>query len=142
LYLRPFRTRCWDKEPPCLTNGLSFLILAITFPIGGWFRKSLKEKWLEKQPNRYEKIDIEHIPNPFDKNSWIKTGLSWGAFMFLIMSIGFLYFDGQEITLKSILIGSVLYTIAGLGFGYTMKIFMNKTMNKKGKNTVANKELS
>lgn len=86
-----------------------------------------KEKWLEKQPKRYKNIDIKHIPNPFDKKSWIKTGLNWGAFMFLIMSIGFPYFTGQEITWKTLLLGIVTWTIGGLGFGYTMKLFMNKT---------------
>ena len=123
---------------PCLTNGLSFLIRAITFPIWGWFRKSLKEKWLEKQPKRYENIDIKHISNPFDKKSWIKTGLSWGAFMFLVMSIGFTYFEGEEITLKTLLLGLVIWTIGGLGFGYTMKLFMGKTIMKKEENTAAN----
>ena len=58
--------------------------------------------------------------------------------MFLIMSIGFPYFEGQEITLKTLLLGIIIWTIGGLGFGYIMKIFMNKTMNKKGKNTAAN----
>ena len=119
-------------------NGFSFIILVLTFPIWGWFRKILKENWLKKQPERYENINIELTPNRFDKKSWIKTGLSWGAFMFLTMSIGFPYFDGQEITLKTLLLGIIIWTIGGLGFGYTMKIFMNKTMNKKGKNTAAN----
>ena len=59
--------------------------------------------------------------------------------MFVIMTFGFPYFDGQEITLKSILIGIYFGQFAGLGFGYTMKMFMNKTTNKKGKNTTANK---
>jgi hypothetical protein len=121
-----------------LTNGLSFLILAITYPIWDWFRKKLKAKWLKKQPKRYENIDIEHIPNPFDIRSWIKTGLSWGAFMFLIMSIGFPYFNGQKKTLKNLILGLVIWTIGGLGFGYTMKLFMNKTISKKNENIVAN----
>ena len=124
---------------PCLTNGLSFLILAITYPIWGWFKKRLKEKWLAKQPKRYENIDIEHIPNPFDNKSWIKTGLSWGALMFLTMSIGFPYFEGQEITWITLLLGIVTWTIGGIGFGYTMKLFVNKTINKKEeKNTSTN----
>ena len=126
------------KIIPCIMNGFSFIILALTFPIWGWFKKSLKENWLKNQPERYENINIEITPNPFDKKSWIKTGLTWGTFMFLIMTFGFPYFDGQEITLKSILIGLIIWTVAGLAFGYTMKIFMNKTMNKKGKNTAAN----
>ncbi len=33
---------------PCLTDWLSFLILIITFPIWGWFRKSLKKQIVRK----------------------------------------------------------------------------------------------
>ncbi|MFT6192966.1 MAG: hypothetical protein ACJAV8_002416 [Polaribacter sp.] len=122
---------------PCLRNGFSFIILAITFPVWGWFRKSLRANWLEKQPERYRNIEIKIRPNPFDKINWKKTGLSWGAFMFIIMSFVFPYFYGQEITLKSISLGAVIWTIAGLLFGYTMKIFMNKAINKKVKNMAA-----
>jgi len=116
---------------PCLTNGLSFIVLALTFPIWGWFRKTWKAKWLAKQPMRYENVAIQTVPNPFDKKSWIKTGLSWGAFMFLFMSVGFPYFEGQEITWKKLLLGVVIWTIGGLGFGYSMKVFMNKAVSKK-----------
>ncbi|MCC5944511.1 MAG: hypothetical protein JJT94_06215 [Bernardetiaceae bacterium] len=130
-------TNCGNTIP-CLTNGLSFLILAITFPIWGWFRKMLREKWLEKQPKRYKNIDIKPVPNLLDNKNCIKTGLVWGAFMFLIMSIGFPYFDGQEITWKTVLFGIVIWTISGLGFAYTMKLFMNKTINKKEENTATN----
>ncbi|TXD49580.1 hypothetical protein [Polaribacter sp. IC063] len=126
-------TNC-EKIIPCLMNAFSFIMLTITFPIWGWFRKSLKANWLKKQPKRYINIDIKMRPNPYDKKSWIKTGLSWGGFMFIVISILFPYFENQEITLKNILIGLVLWTIAGLVFGYTMKIFMNKSINKKGKN--------
>ena len=80
---------------------------------------------------RYENVAIQTVPNPFDKKSWIKTGLSWGAFMFLFMSVGFPYFEGQEITWKKLLLGVVIWTIGGLGFGYSMKVFMNKAVSKK-----------
>lgn len=121
------------KIIPCLTNALSFLILVITFPIWGWFRKSLKIKWLEKQPERYKDIDIEKTRNLFDKKSWINTGLSWGFFMFIMMSILFPYFDGTEITLKTIFLGILIWSIAGLVFGYTMKLFFNATVRKNNK---------
>ena len=98
------------------------------------FRSKNSENWLKKQPKRYENIHLEITPNPFDKKNWIKTGLTWGAFMFIIITFGFPYFiDGQKITSKSILIGLIIWTIAGLVFGYTMKLFMSK----KGKNTAA-----
>ncbi len=116
---------------PCLTNGLSFIILVVTFPVWGWFRKRLKNKWLEKQPARYENVDVIQIPNPFDKSNWIKTGLTWGVLMFLIMSIIYPYVTGQGITWKTIVLGIVIWTIGGLVFGYSMKLFMNKALQKK-----------
>lgn len=114
---------------PCLTNALSFIILAITFPIWGWFRNALKAKWLEKQPQRYENIDIESIANPFDEKNWIKTGLGWGVFMFFAMSIAFPFLSGEEISLYSLWLGLVIWTIGGLGFGYSMKVFLNKRLS-------------
>ncbi|MEX2350024.1 MAG: hypothetical protein WD554_04030 [Flavobacteriaceae bacterium] len=119
---------------PCLMNAFSFIILALTFPIWGWFKRSLKTKWLSKQPERYEHIDIEHIPHPFDEKSWVASGLNWGAFMFVLMSIVYPYFTGGEITLKTLVLGVVIWTIGGLGYGYTMKLYMNK----KAKNKVGN----
>lgn len=123
------------KIIPCLRNWFSLIILAVTFPVWGWFRKSLKSKWLKNQPKRYEKIDITIKPNPFDKKAWIKTGLTWGTMMFLIMTVVFPYFIGQKITLRSILAGLIIWTIGGLVFGYTMKLISTK----KGKNTSSDK---
>jgi len=123
---------------PCLPNGLSFIILAITFPIWGWFKERMKAKWLEKQPARFDNISVDHIPNPFDKKTWVATGLTWGVLMFLMMSIVFPYFKDQEITLQSVLIGVVIWSIGGLGFGYTMKRYTNKKIKKSDKNTAAN----
>jgi hypothetical protein len=78
----------------------------------------------------------------FDNKKWIKTGLLWGLFMFLVGSIGFPYFNGQEITWKSVLVGIVIWTIGGLGFGYTMKFIWKKTNNKNGKNTAVGEAVS
>lgn len=111
---------------PCLTNVFSFLILAITFPIWGWFRKNLRENWLKKQPQRYENITLENNANPFEKKKWIKTGLIWGGFMFIVMTLGFPLVSGEEINIRSLGIGLIIWTIAGLLFGYTMKLFMRK----------------
>ncbi len=119
---------------PCLTNALSIIVLVVTYPIWGWFRKGWKAKWLEKQPERYKDIDIEHIPNPFDKKNWIKTALQWGFFMFLFMEILFRYFiDGKEINLESILKGLIIWTISGLTFGYVMKLVNDRKLTIKNK---------
>ncbi len=127
------------KIIPCIINVFSFIILALTFPIWGWFKNKLKDTWLKKQPERYKNINIEILPTPFGKKGWIRMGLSWGAFMFLTMSVGFPYFKGQEITLKTLLLGLVIWTIGGLVFGYSMKIFMNKTINNKSSKTISKK---
>jgi len=124
---------------PCLMNGFSFIVLTLTFPFWGWFRKSLKKQWLKKQPERYKNINIETSPNPFGKKSWFKTGLTWGVLMFLIMSIVFPYFKGQEITLKILLIEFAIWIISGLIFGYIMKLFMNQTIKHKSKNEIHKK---
>lgn len=125
---------------PCLQNAFSLIILGITFPIWGWFFKSSKAKWLEKQPQRFENIDIEHVPNPFGGKAWIKTGLGWGAFMFVAMTFVFPYFDGQDITRKMIISSLIIWTVGGLAFGYIMKLFLNAKNKKSGDNSVANSE--
>ncbi len=125
-------TNCGNTIP-CLTNIASFIILALTFPIWGWFRKRLKAKWLEKQPNRYENIDIDQTKNPFSKKDWIASGLIWGALMFLTMTIAYPYLVGHEITGKTLLFGLIMWTIGGIGFGYTMKLWSTRSLKKKEK---------
>jgi len=46
--------------------------------------------------------------------------------MFVFMTIVYPLFAGNEITLKMILIGIPVWTVAGLVFGYTMKYWMGK----------------
>lgn len=111
---------------PCLMNVFSFLILAITFPIWGWFKEDLKRKWLEKQPKRYENVDVTKVVNPFKGRGWIRTGLVWGLMMFVMMTFIFPLIDGREITMVDILIGVPVWAIGGLLFGYSMKYFSNK----------------
>lgn len=106
---------------PCLINVFSLIILIITFPIWGWFKTALKNNWLEKQPQRFFDINLETTTFPLQKISWLKIGLIWGAFMFLIFMV-MLYLDGSEISLKMILLGVVISAIGGLIFGYLMKI--------------------
>jgi len=115
---------------PCLTNVFSFIALAITYPIWGWFKNNLKETWLQKQPNRYQNLDIESIPNPYEGKGWIKQGLMFGLFMFIIMTFLWPLIDGTEINLQKVFIGIPIWTIAGLAFGY----FNKKALMKKNKN--------
>ena len=44
---------------PVQRNLVSLTVLFLTFPIWGWFRKALKQNWLNKQPDRYKNINLE-----------------------------------------------------------------------------------
>jgi hypothetical protein len=110
---------------------LSFTILAITFPIWGWFRKSLKAKWLEKQPEQYKHIVLEYGQEPLDNKFWLKQGLKWGAIMFLIISIGFTYLIGNEITWRGLGVGIIIWTIAVLLTGYALKLISTGKLHSR-----------
>lgn len=114
---------------PCLTNIFSLLILTLTFPMWGWFRKSLKAKWLEQQPQRYENIDPGITSPTIDERNWIKAGLNWGAFMFVAMSIAYPLIIGETINFYTLFLGLVIWTIAGLLFGYLLKSFLYRTIS-------------
>ena len=58
---------------------------------------------------------------------WHKTGLSWGLCMFVLMTFVWPYFNGEEITLKSTLIGLVIWGLFGsFFFGLSMKSRLEK----------------
>lgn len=58
---------------------------------------------------------------------WQKAGLVWGAFMFGIMTIMWPLIDGDEITVKSVIVGIIIWTIGGLAFGWSMRHDYNKS---------------
>ena len=64
--------------------------------------------------------------NSFNKENWMKSGLIWAAFMFLIMTFAFPIFDGEAITMQSVLVNAILWPLAGLGFGYSLYFFLHK----------------
>ncbi len=111
---------------PCLTNALSFVILALTYPIRVWFIDRAKERWLAKQPQRFRNIEAEEVPDPFNNENWLKTALGWAVIMFVMMGIVFPYFYGDEITVHSLLFTLMMCTVGGLLFGYSMKLFNSK----------------
>lgn len=126
---------------PVQRNLTSIILLSITFPVWGWFRKSIKQKWLDKQPERYKNLnlDIIEIEKKNTTKNWLKSGLYFGVFMFLSMVIIYPLIQGKEITLENIMIGVPLWVVGGLIWGLTMKWWMNK----KGKeNKAHNKGLN
>lgn len=108
---------------PCLTNCLSFIILTITFPIWGWFKDSLRARWLKAQPARYKGLDINATLNPYSKKNWVATGLSWGIIMYCLTTFIFPLASGEEILVKNIIAGIPIWGLGGLLFGFTVKKF-------------------
>ena len=120
---------CGEIIPP-QRNLTSLLILTITFPIWGWFRKSLKENWLKKQPERYKNLNLECTEKKNTTKKWLKFGLLWGLFMFVFSIIVNPLISNVQITQKMILLNILIWSIGGLGFGYIMKIWMNRKGKK------------
>lgn len=48
---------------------------------------------------------------------WLKAGLFWGGFMFILMAFIFPYFSNEEITMQQVLMKFVFWTIGGLIYG-------------------------
>lgn len=112
-----------DGIIPCLWNYTSLLLLAITFPIWGWFRRPLEARWraLEKQQLLQNK-DAE--PMKAKDVSWLKMGLAYGLFMFCAMTL--IQYISSDLSQRDVLIQAAIWLIAGLGFGGTMKWFMGR----------------
>ncbi len=116
---------------PCLRNSLSALILLLAYPVWGWWKDDLKAAWLRKQPERFNDLDLERLPNPYEGKGWIKQGMLWGLFMFVSMTFLWPWIDGSDITIRSIWIGIPIWALGGLGYGYTMKLFFRTQQMKQ-----------
>lgn len=110
---------------PCLMNIGTFLFLLLTAPLWYFFGKKLKERWLLMQAKRYQNLNLEAPQNPFAGNGWIKHGLSWGLLMFFLLVIVNPILFGESLSIKTIGIGFVVWTIGGLLFGFSMNLFLN-----------------
>lgn len=53
--------------------------------------------------------------------SWVKFGLLWGVFMFLILNIAFPLWDNQPMDYQAMLISLPFWIIGGLIFGYVSR---------------------
>lgn len=83
--------------------------------------KQKEERWLGKQSNRT------------DKTNWIKRGLIWGVFMFLIVALILPYYSQQEISKTTLVLRLILWIVGGLIFGYLMELLMNSGLVQRKK---------
>lgn len=109
---------------PCLWNFTSLVLLAITFPIWGWFRKPLKTKWL-----KFKKAELLNSPEtelPTAKQTpWLKMGLIYGALMFCFTAVPKIV--SGELTLTGIAVQVGIWLLAGLAFGGVMKLVLGRS---------------
>ena len=61
--------------------------------------------------------------------NWIKFGVIWGVFMFLILNVGFPLYDGDKLDIKRMVISFPVWIIFGLIFGYVSR--SRKNTSKK-----------
>lgn len=111
---------------PCLWNLTSLVLLAVTAPLWYWFRDSLREKWLRRQPQRFAGLDPEAVKHEYGDKEWIKTGLVWGGFMFVAVTFFFPMIGGMPIIWSRVQTALPIWLLGGLLFGYTMKWFLNQ----------------
>jgi len=115
---------------PCLMNLTTLLVLTVTFPIWGWFKNSLKQRWLENQPARYKDIEPDQVENPFEGLGWIKEGLGWGILTSILLLI-FFPLIGIDILSRQVIVTFLgLIVVGGPLFGFIMKLFFEKTGTK------------
>jgi hypothetical protein len=49
---------------------------------------------------------------------WVKFGLGWGIWMFLVMAFVWPLIDGEAFTLQKLVVKFIFWILAGLLYGY------------------------
>lgn len=115
-----------EKIIPCIWNLTSLILLTITFPLWGWFRRPLESKWRRFKKHQYIKNkDLE--PITAKNTSWLKMGLLYGTLMFCFMSLPKII--SGDVTSKYIITQIIIWLVAGLAFGGAMKLFLGRRKN-------------
>ncbi|MFT2112459.1 hypothetical protein [Marinomonas sp. 2405UD68-3] len=112
---------------PCLWNVTSLVLLTLTFPIWGWFKKPLKNRWLTKKIKlQQETNNSEELPKA-ENTSWLKMGLTYGIIMFCVMSLPKII--SEDVSYTYIVTQFSIWLAAGLAFGGIMKLFLGRSKN-------------
>lgn len=121
------------KIIPCLTNVTNLLILALTYPIWGWFHMYFKEKWLAKQPERFRNVDLTFQDHPITNRTWVEIGLKFGFIMMIILGILFPLVLGELFSISMMTKALGIGVLMGLVMGVGMKITLTwKIRTKRG----------
>ncbi len=77
---------------------------------------------MQQEKNKLKMRIKKNNINLNEGNGWVKQGLFLGLIMYLLTTFMFPLITGQKITLGKVLIGILIWTIGGLGFGYILKL--------------------
>lgn len=69
-------------------------------------------------------------PNPFEGRGWIAQGIGFAIILFVLMFLIYPWISGDEITLKSTLVGMLSSLVGGLAYGSIMKWLYKKKFVK------------
>lgn len=114
------------KIIPCIWNVTSLVLLALTYPIWGWFKQPLKNKWIMKKIKISQVTSSKELPKTEDI-SWLKMGLTYGAIMFCVMALPTII--REELPYTDIATQIAIWLVAGLAFGGVMKLFLGRSKN-------------
>jgi hypothetical protein len=67
----------------------------------------------------------------FSGRGWIREGLIFGLFMYILMTFVATPLGGDSITLRSVLLGIPIWLAGGLGYGISLKWWFGRRKNKK-----------
>lgn len=108
---------------PCLSNLASLVVLTAAFPLLALFRKTMRERWLQKQPQRFTKIRPNLVPDPFANSGWVAYGTAFGFTMFVLNGIIFPQLCNVDFMALDIVAVLPVWLLGGLAWGYIMKIY-------------------
>lgn len=112
-----------DAKIPCLWNYTSLIILALTFPVWIWFRRSAERRWHAKEKLRFSHRASNELPEA-KQISWLKMGLGFGVMMFFIMTLPKIF--QHQLSANLIALQAAIWLAAGVLFGLMMKWFLGR----------------
>ncbi|WP_147302683.1 hypothetical protein [Thalassotalea euphylliae] len=99
----------------------------MTFPLWGWFKTPLKNKWLAFSERRMAQATIETLPRHQEASYW-RMGLLFALMMFCVMSLPNIIAGQTDI--RFILTEIGIWLVSGGIFGGAMKYIMGKKNDK------------
>lgn len=115
---------CLETIPP-LRNWLSGLVFRVIKP----FNQINRQRWKKAQPDRFLNLKMTFEEEKVTIKKGFLISLIFGGFMFAFMT-SFNWLLGVTIDSKFLLVNLIVWTIAGLLFGFILRAFANKQVEK------------